>query len=220
MYFWVGVPTIYKEEAPAAKNPHFFEDPSRSIAKIHITAFYFVPKNRKERVFAGWEQFFEEKLKKLEIFHKLQLGVRSQIEYEINPEIIFGFEDNLTYDTDVTQHGNPEALKRILAEIEGRGFWNPPKDDEHRVALIVYEGVGASGADGVALVSRVFLTDPRYQDNGATILAHEFYHTLGLPDDYDLTTAVAFSEDIMGLGRERQLEKTFIKKDFLKKLGI
>lgn len=214
MYFWIGVPTVYKSEAPPQKTPHFFEDPKRSIANIQLIAFYFVPKNRKDRAAPDWKEALERNLKKLVLFHQLQFGGASKLEYEIHPEVVLGEEDNIAYDTDVTQHGNPEALKRIAEEMERRGFGGG------RAMFIMYEGVGASGTDGVALVSRVFLTDPRYKDTGATILAHEFYHTLGLPDEYDTETAVAFSDDIMGLGRERPLDRTFIKKDSLGKMGI
>lgn len=214
MYFWAGVPAVYKSETLSQKTPHFFGDSARSLANIYLKVFYFVPKNRKERVAQNWKEALEENLNKLISFHNLQFGGASRMKYEIYPEIIFGEEDGAAYDTDVTQHGNPEALKRITEEIKNRGFGG------NAVTLIMYEGVGASGADGAVLVSRVFLADPRYKNIGATILAHEFYHALGLPDEYDSDTAVAFSDDIMGLGRERPIEKTYIKKELLNQMGI
>ena len=88
------------------------------------------------------------------------------------------------------------------------------------VIVIIYEGIGASGSENVALLSRIFLTDSQYSATAATLLAHEFYHTLGLPDAYDIITAVPFSQDIMGLGRFKPIEKTYLDKDNLIQLGL
>jgi len=64
------------------------------------------------------------------------------------------------------------------------------------------------------------LSEPQYKNISASIIAHEFYHTLGFPDKYNTVTGSAFSEDIMGLGRLRPIEETFIDSDILKRAGL
>ena len=220
MYFFVGVSQIYKEVGPNQGLPHYFKDPSQSIAKINLTAFYFVPKNKQDRAIANWQEVLEANLKKVQEFHNFQLQERSDFSYQIYPEIVIGEHENIFYDTDVTQHGNPEALRGIAEELKKRMLFGKDSGNEYRVALIMYEGVGASGGGNIALVSRVFLTDSRYGAVSSSILAHEFYHTLGLPDAYILETSAPTSEDIMGLGRERPIERAFIGRKTLNELGI
>jgi len=124
------------------------------------------------------------------------------------------------------------------------------EDGVYPVLFIVYEGVGASGGilyesefktvddiakeigvppsivfitdvafiDGFFLVNREFLT-LKHGAHGESIAAHEFYHTLGIPDSYE-PSSPALSEDIMGLGRLRPLEKTYPSPETLSALGI
>lgn len=230
MYFWIGVPKIYYEKFPEESVPHLYKNPDRSIAKIKIAAFYFVPKNKISLAIPNWSAVFEEGIKKLQKFHTLELGHRSTLTYEIYPEPIKGLEDNIAYDTEVTQHGNPEALRRVAGELESRVFapsgdlyirdFAKEEQGAYRVMMILYEGVGSSGSENVALVSRVFLADPRYNETGASILSHEFYHTLGIPDHYEIPTAIPTSNDIMGSGRTRPLEKTYLGRETLRDLGL
>ena len=75
---------------------------------------------------------------------------------------------------------------------------------------VIYEGVGASGTTGSMILSRAFLSDPQYADFASTLFYHEFGHTMGLPDQYDLETNQPFSADIMGGGRRRPLKYNYL----------
>ena len=221
MYFLVGVHPIYREAAKPPLDAHMYNDTSQSIADISLLAVYFVPRNRQNNVLSNWKEVLEKNIQKLKEFHSLQLQGRSSLTYTIYPEPIIGDKEGIVYDTDITQHGNPEALKSITFELETRGFVSTEgSGTPYSVLLIMYEGVGASGGDTTALISRTFLVAPEYREFGASILAHEFYHTLGIPDGFDLTTAISTTSDIMGLGRFRPIEKTYLNKATLTALGL
>lgn len=228
--FGVGVPDIYSEEINELAPPHRYNDSRQSIGIIKIVSLYFVPQNRISQQSVNWKNPLEQNLKKMQEFHSLQFQRRSIIKYEILDKPIIGLLDNLEYDSDSTQHGNPEGLRRISAEIEKR-LINPGGDlyrpdlakgnpSEYRVFLILYEGVGASGSENIALASNTFMIDPQYESTRTTIIAHEIYHTLGIPDFYEIPTAIPTSFDIMGLGLSRPIDKTFISRETLKKMGI
>ncbi len=230
MQLGIGVPRVYPQFSPPLPQPHLYDQPEMSITTIQIVAIYFVPKNKTANLFAEWRPVLESHLHKLQAFHALQFQGRSTILFDVYPKVIVGREDNRTYDTDVTQHGNPEALKSISQELEARVF-EPGGDhyrpggisqpvSHYRVLLIIYEGVGAAGSDNVALFSRTFLSDPRYGSVGASIVAHEFYHTLGLPDAYELESARPTSLDLMGLGRLKPIEQAYLSHEVLKHLGF
>lgn len=80
--------------------------------------------------------------------------------------------------------------------------------------------VNVKSVDGFFLLSRTFLADPEYRAFGASLLAHEFYHTIGIPDAYDQNTGKAESADIMGLGRYRPIEKTYMRREVARALGL
>ncbi len=230
IYLFIGVPRVYPESLPELKTPHLYNLPKEPIAEVKIAAFYFVPKNRTDFLFEDWQKIFEENIRKIQDFHHLQFQGKSLISYEIFPEPIIGYEDNQFYDTDITQFGNPEALKSIAIELENRVF-GPSGDlyqqdfakqegESYRSLLVMYEGVGASGSENVGLVSRTFLTEPEYKEFGTSIFAHEFYHTLRIPDGYEIPSGIPTTQDIMGEGRYRPVEKTYIKQATLQQLGL
>ena len=255
MYFWVGVPTVYQEKIPEAGTPHLAYDQERLIKNIHISAFYFVPKNKINLKLAGWKEVLENNLKKLQAFHELQFRGRSHIEYSIYSEPVVGMEDNLKYDTESTEHGNQRALLSVAEELDRRSLVKR-EGDAYPVMFIMYEGVGASGGviyesnlesteeiskklglsasvifkvninsvDGFFIVARKFLADPEYVIIGVSTLAHEFYHTLGLEDKYEVSEAAAFesvsSQDLMGSGRKASLNKTYLGIEALKLFGL
>ena len=86
-------------------------------------------------------------------------------------------------------------------------------------ASLVYL-VNVSSSDGLFLLNREFLTDPRYSPRGASILYHEFAHTLGIADRYEAQTDKALSDDIMGGGRREPIEMNYIDSAILKEMGV
>lgn len=221
---------VYRQEQAAIPHPHRFNQPSQSIDRIEIKAFYVVPKNKTDRAIPDWQKIIDQNLQKLAAFHHTQLRGLSSLTFQVYPEIVIGREENSIYDTDVTQHGNPAALQTIAKELEERVFlpsgdlyredFSAAKPNTYQVLYIIYEGVGASGSENIAILSRSFLTDPQYTMRGQTYLTHEFYHTLGLPDAYDIPSAVPAKDDLMGSGRERPLDQTYISPEFIKGFGL
>lgn len=230
MYFVVGKPKVYQESFRLAPSPHFYGRPDISVSKIAIKAFYFIPKNRTTRTSGQWYEALDKSLRKLVNFNSLQLQGRSEVVYKIYPVPVVGEKEGIEYDTESTQYGNPKALIAVNEELKRRVLdpagdlydadFSETEEQYRRVSMILYEGVGASGTDDAALVSRIFLTNPEYASVGSTIFTHEFYHTLGLPDGYIIPEAIPTTEDIMGLGKQRPVEKTYIQREFLRKLGI
>lgn len=240
MYFTVGVPVIYNGAETRQISVHRMGEEAQSIARIHITAFYFVPKNKTDTLFLEWKSILKKNLDDLVRFHDQQLQGASSLEYEIYPVPIIGREDNLAYDTELTQHGNPEALRHIVPEIESRIFDSTgdlyrsdlkiPEANMYHVYVILYEGVGAIGGGNAALLNRKFLSDTEWEAVDGSLLAHEFYHTLGLPDEYTIPEDVPveytlakekpISASVMGLGRYRPIRQTFIGSRLLAELGL
>jgi len=219
IYWWAGALRVDREEFSANVLPHHFEREDVNIALVSVKALYFVPANKRDAIRANWREVLGKHLERLQEFHTLESAGRSALQFEIDSQPVIGREENTFYDSDVTQHGNPEALRRISKELEEGGYFSEARDG-YRVFLILYEGVGASGSENVALVSSAFLALPEYGAAATTILAHEFYHTLGIPDGYDLRTGRANSNDIMGEGRARPIEKTFISSDTRARIGF
>lgn len=261
MYFWIGVPRISHFAPPEFAAPHFYGNPGRSIEKIQISAFYFVPENKAVALAADWAEVLQTGLQKLVEFHSLQFQGRSSLSFKMYPKPVIGLRDNQWYDTEITQRGNPRALIAIGQELEARAFHTQGDlflpdfvalaDNAYPVLFVMYEGVGASGGviyeselesvseiaqklglpesvifkvdiksvDGFFLVNREFLAGS-HGPAGTSVFAHEFYHTIGVPDGYDEETAVAREPDIMGLGRTKPLDKTYVSKETLKSLGL
>lgn len=261
MYFWIGVPKVYRSASPELNQPYIYNNPEQSIKDIRIAAFYFVPRNKAKLQIENWKQILEAGLQELREFHSLQFQGLSAVSYEIYADPIIGLEDNLSYDTEVTQRGNPRALINIAEELEARVFrlegdlFSPDfakhSESAYPVLFIMYEGVGASGGviyeselesvsdiarevglpesvifkvnvestDGFFLVNREFLAGT-HGPAGTSVFAHEFYHTIGVSDGYDEETAVAQTPDIMGLGRTKPLDKTYLSNETLSHLGL
>ena len=226
----IGLPHVYTAESGEPISPHLFDETRQPIHTINLIAFYFVPRNKVATQIANWREILVDNLQNLKKFHELQFGGSSQIHLTIYPNPVIGYKDNLVYDTSVTQRGNPAALRSITQELDKRVF--DSKGDLYwpdavstgtnawQVSYILYEGIGASGTIHSAILSRIFLTDPQYLVRGPSYFAHEFYHTLGIPDGYDLSTALPNTDDIMGAGRERPLDLTYLSGDTLKKMGL
>ena len=212
-----------KKDRPAGNEltPHYYKDASRSIADIRIKVFYAVPVNRVAFAYGDWKNLIEPVLKDSVIFHNLQFRGYSKINYELFPKPFVLENESIYYDTEDTNKGNPEGLRKITEEIERReADFLKTGPDEFLAITIIYEGVGASGTDGASILSRTFLSNEQYEPFRSTLFYHEFGHTLGLPDMYDTDNNSPFSNDIMGAGRREPLDATYIDSELLKDMGI
>ena len=204
--------------APAA---HLFREPDTSIASIRLRVFYAVPSNRVDMVDSSWLALVQPALEDSAEFHRLQLRGLSKLDYEIYGEPTILEHENLFYDTSSTDKGNPEALRRIVPELERRfPDLTASRPGEFSVIAVIYEGVGAAGSEGAMILSRTFLADEQYRSFRSALFYHEFGHTIGLPDQYDLDSGTPFSRDIMGAGRRTPLERNYIDSSLLKDLGV
>lgn len=218
------------EQTRVQKYAHFYQDPTISLHKIHLKVFYVIPKNKVAEAYLEWEDATEQILEEMKTFHAVQFGKASELAYSIYPIPIFLREGSLFYDTLNTNRGNPAGLFALSDEIHRRvlnssgDLYNSQfsefPDNTFPVLGIIYEGVGASGTKGELLLSRTFLTREEYLPFSASLFYHEFGHTMGFPDLYDIGTGAPVSDDIMGLGRQRPLEHTFIAPDLLMGAGL
>ncbi|HEY4496778.1 MAG TPA: hypothetical protein VI432_01335 [Candidatus Paceibacterota bacterium] len=211
-------------------DPHVYGDKSKGIAKIKLYVFYAVPNNKTAGDLSLIQSKSIDVLEEVSSFHKNQFRGESLIEYYIYPEVVFLENDNLAYDTYSTQYGNFEALKSITLELENRAF--KPEGDlsqnllgvdsegAFRVIAIIYEGVGASGTEGSMILSRDFMTRDEYSLFRPSLFYHEFGHTIGMPEGYDIKTNRPFTNDIMGAGRREPIRTNFIESETLKEMGV
>lgn len=84
---------------------------------------------------------------------------------------------------------------------------------------VIYK-VDVESADGFFILSRSFLTEAEYRFNGITNFYHEFAHTFGLPDGYDLETGISQTFDIMGEGRKKPIDTIYLDRKFTRAMGL
>lgn len=228
-----GRPDIKQSE------PHLYGDERSSLKNIKITIFYFIPKDVISKKNDTWKEKTEQQIKKLQDFHNLQFKNTSKITYEFYPEVIVGGKTTQEYES-VLKNEDKDALPPVKEEIIHRAFTQEgnlyevaqknKEKDTRNVYLVIFEGNGAAGNDDFALISRSYITDDIYQENGTTFLAHEFYHTLGIPDNYQksvyvyndnkqIDISLLTEEDIMGKVI-LPLKNTYINIETLKKMGL
>ena len=80
--------------------------------------------------------------------------------------------------------------------------------------------VHVPSANGFFILSRDFLTDAEYRVNSATLLYHEFSHTMAIPDGNDLDNGASYTADIIGDGRRKPLLRTYLSRDILSGMGL
>jgi hypothetical protein len=237
---FVGVQDVEKKPLLGRSKPHVYEKKDSSIENIHITLMYFIPKDALNKKDTSWQAVTEKHIKSLINFHTVQFEGASKITYDFFPEIITGekttseYESVLGYDDNDSLAPIKDEVSRRMFTVNGdlHSFHKPKAKDVSRrdVYLLIFEGKGAAGNDDFALVSRAYLTDAMYKDFGSTFLAHEFYHTLGLPDNYQISTYVykdneqvsvslLTKKDIMGQVNI-PLPYTYIDVESLKKMGL
>lgn len=239
---FVGTAATVPGYKSSARTPHYYDKANIPIAHIEIVALYFVPKDRTGSAIADWKEALGAQLERLKAFHALQFRGTSSITYAFMPDAIIGQDTGSVYDAASSPgHTDPQSLAPITRELSARLFdpmgdlasymkEHPVAPGTRRVYLIVYEGDSAAGSGEVALVSRAFLTDKAYAPYTATFIAHEFYHTLGIPDHYQSSsyvfqdaqqTQVALLEsgDIMGRVRV-PLDYTYLDRETLHHMGL
>jgi hypothetical protein len=238
--FFVGVSRVEPITEMKQSRAHLYGKPDVSIENVSLLVLYFVPKDRTERAMIGWKEVIESHLKELQEFHNAQFSGKSKISYEFYPEIIIGENIGKEYEVNILNHSNPEAIIPVTEEVSRRvlsasGDLYLAKEKEtaggaRQVYLAVFEGEGGAGNGNMSLISRAYLTENGYEPFGTTFLAHEFYHTLGLPDNYQqsfyvygdsqkISISVLTAEDIMGRVRV-PIKNSYIDREILKKMGI
>lgn len=202
---------------------HYYEVEDFKINKIKLLVFYFVPND--QIVDKNWKDLISQTLDEVKKFHQLEFKGLSLLDYNIYPRPILALNNSSFYDGSNTTGGNPNALNNSLKEINERVFRRNSdfyfedffqKDkEEFIIKVIIYEGVGAAGGHFAIILAKDFLKTPE----GSTILYHEFLHTLGVPDFYDYETNLPYSDDIMGSGRRKKINETYIREEIKEKLG-
>ncbi len=232
---FVGVKKVQPSPELDVVKPHMYNNTSLSIENINITVFYFVPKDSLLKKNESWKKSTEEYLEKLKKFHFSQFENTSKITYTFFPEIVEGILTTKEYEGLFDGKSN-DALIPIKDEIISRVYndkgelfyasMQKNKDSKTRNSyMVIFEGAGAAGNDDFALVSRSYITEEAYKEVGPTFFAHEFYHTLGLLDNYQTsageqtTISLITSKDIMGQVNV-PLTNTYIDSEALKKMGL
>lgn len=201
--------------------PHVYEEPGVEIRNIKLKVFYAVPKNDRGGIAKDWKKQVEPVLQEVTDFHRVQFHYASEIGVEIYPEPVILNRDYLYYDTEDTDFGNPEGLRRIVPELNERfSDFLKPEEESYQVVAVVYEGVGAAGTKGSMILSRTYLSDPGYKNSRSALFYHEFAHTLGVPDKYEIVSGQPFSNDIMGRGRFRQISTNYLDLESIKEMGL
>lgn len=240
LYSVIGQSAVAKPYVSTVSTPHYYGKPDIPIDRIEIVGLYFVPKDHETSAIGNWQEVLRTQLEKLKAFHDVQFLGKSSITYTFLPDVVIGQEKASVYEVPSVSHTDPQSIEPIAREISARlldpagDLWPFEKDHPttgaRRVYLIMFEGGGAAGSGDVALVSRSYLTDKAYAPFAATFLAHEFYHTLGIPDAYQSSSYVfedaqqtqvglLESEDIMGRVRV-PIEYTYLDRESLNAMGI
>ena len=142
-----------------------------------------------------------------------------------------------------------ELLDRVFdksGDLYEKGFASKRSTAEFQSIAVIYQGVGAAGLIFISpkderlgenpvyqiedegpplfLVSDSYLFDRNFEKFGVTTFAHEFGHTLGLDDEFKVTlnpaTEWVIRDDIMGSGRNRPLDATYLSLESKKLLGL
>lgn len=234
---FVGVEKTQEKPKLSLSKPHLYKDKKTSLEEINITVFYFIPKDSISSKNEMWKEVAEKKLKELQEFHNIQFENKSKITYDFFDKEIIGESFKKEYETffggedqDALLPIKKEITRRVLTE-EGDLYVKKERSDSIRqVYFVIFEGKGAAGNDTFALLGREYLTEKIYSDTGTTFLAHEFYHTLGILDNYktaeyvfndgkQIPVSIITSKDIMGQVNI-PLVNTYIDRETLRNMGI
>ena len=197
---YVGVTTVLEKPTILTSSPHLYNNPNIMIDRINLVVLYFVPKDKIPFTENNWQDPISIHIKKLQEFHDIQFQGKSKIDVLYYPTIVTGDKTADEYES-ILDHENKDSLTSIKEELKGRIFnkdgnlrdisdVETTDKNTYRIYLIVFEGSGGLGNGNYALISRAYLTQKPYMEYGSTFLAHEFYHTLGLNDNYQKSTYV------------------------------
>lgn len=225
IYYGVGRPSIEPSLPEGERPAHAFHDPGSPLEEVFVRVVYFVPRDKvADSPEGSWKEALVSSLEELSRFHELQFSGKSRLVIDAPVLLVTGEQGSVFYDTNDTNRGNPHALVEISAELQRKGILGVndaegADQSKKQITYIIYEGVGAAGMRDSALLSRKFLSDPSYEKYRSALLAHEFYHTIGAPDAYT-EEDISFSEDLMGMGRERPLSENYLEKPLLASFGL
>lgn len=237
---FVGVTKIQPSQAFPVIHPHAYDDTTQPIDSIELTVFYVIPKDALSKKQDDWKEIATKHLEELKKFHTTQFENTSKITYTFFPEIIIGekttkeYEGFFTYDDhDSLIPIKKEITERVLTptgNLYKKEYLPQDSSKKHHVYLVIFEGNGGAGNGNFSLISRSYLNDENFKNEGTTFLAHEFYHTLGIPDNYQTSAYVykdmeqtmislVSNKDIMGQVNI-PLQHTYIDNETLKRMGI
>lgn len=229
---------------------HYANNGQVPLSTVRIKAFYFIPKDAVSRTMDNWQPAYEKALAEVVKFYTLQFHGASSFTVDVHAQPVIGERASSQYDGADTNRGNPHGLLAVRQELVARMqdkaslLYDPSLEqqntDTYTVIAILYEGVGSSAtllvgneaqpeSDLVSLpdnswpaflVSRDYLSNDTYQDYGVTVFAHELGHTFGLKDQYAGPMSQPTSTDLMGSGRFRPLQYTYLSEEAKKSLGL
>lgn len=147
-----------------------------------------------------------------------------------DPSFFQKIEDDVYSVMLILYEGSGDSVTAKIAAADTFYNHTPEKDKEFAEFTGLPELVSRTAdvelVDSGMLLSTSFFVDDVYV-YGKTILTHEFYHTIGLPDGYDYNildelnrTNLSLTPDIMGLGRFQSLDKTYLDHDMLINMGF
>jgi hypothetical protein len=233
--------------SPGNRTLHLATEDRIAISNVDVKVVYFTPIDLEPLTNWSWNEKITNVLTEVKDFYKFQLG--NNISFNVYPKVIVGKEIHGFYDGEKTDNGNPNALISVREEVLKRVFSTSgdlydsqfviSNRGRFQILLIVYEGTGASamiyqnspsnGTDVVTIetdgppaiiLSSAYLNSAYYTDFGSTILAHEIGHSFGLSDSSDLATGAYKDNDLMGAGRRRTIDSTYISDKNKKLLGL
>ncbi|MEK7212375.1 MAG: hypothetical protein AAB686_01730 [Patescibacteria group bacterium] len=217
--FGSASPDVFELSQFGTETIHYAGDPGFKIPKIHVLAFYFVPKDYASKAIGNWKAVIEESFGSLVDFYRFQLREGTDIRTDLYPEPVIGELEHRFYDGEDTNRGNPNALLSIRRELMRRvlepsgdlyrdGFIGSDADG-YKAMAIIYEGVGAAatlrgseeeeviGGDTVAI---------RAEETPA-FLVSRFFLTDEVYADYGLSVLAHEFAHILGLNDDYEAER-------------
>src|SRR3989344_1559069 len=208
---------------------HYYDNPSISLERVHVQAFYLVPRKSLNDFTLSWKEDFTGALEELKKFHESQFGNSSELTFslldipvvapnEFVDSLPTGLRRATLVDLEPIDKFIEDNITKSSAPFYRKAFVDIP-NNAYAVKVIFVEGVSAVGSEGMLLLSRNYITDPAI-GYGTSVLAHEFGHTLGMPDLYDYETYEDYSDDLMGSGRYRAINYVYFSDDIKRRMGI